>query len=335
MGAAAARVGAAAARVGAVAARTLNEPLTLRWDDITIGDWKKLLAKAPDSNIVLSWPAALAALETHRKRPHFGVFYRGDIPAALVLASVKKSFLFERIAIHRGPLWLVPPTPDDEVAALRQLANAWPAKRFRRVHLMPEMPNTPESHDLLKAAGYISLEKPPYKSVFLDISQPLYNLEANFKKGWKSALSKSRKHNLTYTRDNTTPGFKLFLRGYRRDKTLKGYGGPSILFLLNMRKHARREDMLLLEAWHEGELVAGQLFVTHGQSATYFVGWTTPQGREVAAHNGLLYFATEQLQKAGIKTLDMGGLAENAPGLNKFKQGLGGRTYELAGEWTR
>ena len=308
-------------------------PLTLEWDSVTIADWKRLLAKSAKSNLLLSWLVAITTFETHRKRPHFGVFYQGQTPAALVVVSVKKMLFLERVYIHRGPLWLADPTPEEQTAALRALVAAWPAKPFRRVRILPEMPNTPQSHTILQNAGFTSLGKQGYRSVFLDITPCLSELEAGLKKSWKNGLRSSRKNELTFTRDNTKPGFKLFLRGYRRDKTLKKYPGPSILFLLNLRKRARKDDIVLLEAWHEGELVAGELFVTHGQAATYLVGWTTPKGREVSAHNGLLWDAVARLKKEGIRTLDLGGLTPEAPGLNRFKEGLGGQTYELAGEW--
>ena len=166
------------------------------------------------------------------------------------------------------------------------------------------------------------------------MTPPADEMEKNLKKGWKSGLRKSRKNKLKYTADYTRPGFRLFLRGYKRDKSLKKYRGPSVLFLINLRKHARREDVLMLEAWHEGQLVAGQFFVRHGQAATYLVGWTTPAGRDVAAHNGLLFDAAlPALKKRGITTLDLGGLSKNNHALNHFKKGLGGEVYELAGQW--
>lgn len=90
----------------------------------------------------------------------------------------------------------------------------------------------------------------------------------------------------------------------------------------------------MLEAWHEGQLVGAQLFFCHGETATYFVGWITPKGRTLAAHNGLLFGTIKYLKKRGVTTLDLGGLSPKAPTLNRFKKGLGGQIYTLIGDWT-
>ena len=42
------------------------------------------------------------------------------------------------------------------------------------------------------------------------------------------------------------------------------------------------------------------------------------------------------LKKAGVKTLDLGGIdTEAGPGLARFKIGTGGEVLSLSGSWTR
>lgn len=327
---------------GAAATKEQHHPpadLSLRWDDLTIGDWKNLLATAPQSNALLSWPVALATFATKRQRPHFGVFYEGTTPVALVVAHRWKFVFLEKISIHRGPLWLIDsPTQQQIESALTALKNTFVKSEYRRpfqrFSFLPELRDTAPARRALENTGFKQTRQPPYASLMLDITPAQSLLEKGLKKGWRSALKKSRKNKLRYTVDHTRPGYKLFLRGYRRDKTLKKYPGPSILFLLNLRKHANRNELLLLEAWHDGQLVAGQLFICHGRTVTYLVGWTTPEGRVVAAHNGLLFDAAiAELKKRKMTALDLGGLTENAPTLNQFKEGMGGTPYTLAGAW--
>ena len=309
--------------------------LILEWDNLSIKAWKDLLLHAPQSNVLLSWHAALATFETKRQRPHFGVLYQDSTPVALAVAHTKKIFGFEKVLLYRSPVWLVTPSDKMVVQAFTALKHAWPVKTLRPwVYFMPELPNTPHFTQMLTDWGFTALKRPTYKSIWYDLTLNKETREKALKKGWLSSLKKSRKNKLRYTVDNTRPGYKLFLRGYRQDKALKKYKGPSVLFLLNLRKHASPEDILLLEAWHEGQLVAGQLFVRHGQCATYLVGWTTPEGRQVAAHHGLLFdAAVPELQKRKISKLDLGGLSQSNKNLNAFKAGLRGTSYELAGEW--
>lgn len=309
-------------------------PLTLTWDKVTIGEWKALCNQSPRSNFLMTWLAAKTTLQIERKRPQFGVFKHNGTPVALVVLSVWKFWFLEKIYVHRGPLWLTKNPPMAwQQHALQSLMDAWPKKTWRRLFFMPEMADTAQNGQYLLEAGFKKIRGPHYRSAWLDLRPSVATLKQNLKRGWRSALKKAEKAELEIVADPTFMGFKLFLRGYVKDKKQKKYKGPSPRFLLQLHKNARKDELLLLEAWHQGQLVGAQLFFIHGQTATYFVGWATPKGRQVAAHNGLLFNAIERLKKMKIRTLDLGGLTAGLSGVNTFKKGLNGQKYTLIGSW--
>ena len=69
--------------------------------------------------------------------------------------------------------------------------------------------------------------------------------------------------------------------------------------------------------------IAASAFLMHGQSATYLMGWTGDEGRSVSAHNLLIWHAMSRFSKAGLLSLDLGGIGPSTPGLNRFKMGTG------------
>lgn len=84
----------------------------------------------------------------------------------------------------------------------------------------------------------------------------------------------------------------------------------------------------------KGEDVAAMLFLRHGPTATYFIGHSTQTGRDLNAHNLLLAQAADWLSEHGADLLELGQLdTENAPGLARFKLGIGAEAKELGGTW--
>jgi lipid II:glycine glycyltransferase (peptidoglycan interpeptide bridge formation enzyme) len=74
------------------------------------------------------------------------------------------------------------------------------------------------------------------------------------------------------------------------------------------------------------------MFLIHGQAATYQVGWSNDQGRDLNAHNLLLWQAMTELSARGVRVLDLGGVnTGRSAGLARFKIGTGGQVHQLAG----
>ena len=88
-------------------------------------------------------------------------------------------------------------------------------------------------------------------------------------------------------------------------------------------------NLVDLPIWRER--LAGVLFFVHGRTATYTLAWTGPEGRRRHAHNLLLWRAVLALRERGLGWLDLGGVNAAAPGVARFKLGLGGRLHTLAG----
>lgn len=83
-------------------------------------------------------------------------------------------------------------------------------------------------------------------------------------------------------------------------------------------------------AQHCGQHVAHLLILTHGDTATYHIGWTGPEGRRRSAHTLLLWQAANALADRGIARLDLGPAdTTHAPGLARFKLGSGALAQRL------
>ena len=64
------------------------------------------------------------------------------------------------------------------------------------------------------------------------------------------------------------------------------------------------------------------LLFRHGNTATYLLGWNSPEGRRRRAHNLLLWRAVLELRERQVGWLDFGGVNPAAPGVARFKLGM-------------
>ncbi|EAQ27016.1 GNAT family N-acetyltransferase [Roseovarius sp. 217] len=83
-------------------------------------------------------------------------------------------------------------------------------------------------------------------------------------------------------------------------------------------------------AHHKAESIAHLLILTHGDTATYHIGWTGSEGRRLSAHTLLLWEAATALADRGIVRLDLGPAdSVQSPGLTRFKLGSGALAQRL------
>lgn len=126
-----------------------------------------------------------------------------------------------------------------------------------------------------------------------------------------------------------TPGHWLLVREAKQAKQRR-YRRLPAAFTESWVRAGGRRCARLFTAEHDGECVAAMLFLLHGRSATYHIGWSGPQGRALGAHNLLLWKAQLWMAERGIRSLDLDLIdTETTPGLARFKLGSGARIVTL------
>lgn len=106
----------------------------------------------------------------------------------------------------------------------------------------------------------------------------------------------------------------------------RGYRALSAEFTL-----ALPPEGLRLWQWRQsGRLEAAMVFVRHGTTASYHLGWASQAARRKAVHGVMLVRAAEALWSEGVRWLDLGSVnSETAPGLARFKLGTGAAMRQL------
>lgn len=251
---------------------------------------------------------------------------RGSEPVALAQVVERRLMSFARVAmLIRGPVWLAPALRDELEA---ELLGALRSRLGRAVLLWS--PERPEIGDRLWGLRRVMTG---YSTIWVDLSRPREAVRAGLHGKWRNMLRRAEEGSLRIHRARQGPLLDWLLAASERHRQRVGYRGPTPDFVRRLGEPgpggSAQATLLALEG---SEPVAGIVLQRHGRSATYLLAGTTPRGRALRAHHLLLWRGIELLQDEGVTALDLGGVdTVRAPGLARFKLGLGGEVATLAG----
>lgn len=232
----------------------------------------------------------------------------------------------------RGPIWRQPLLPDVQSQVYQQLKKSLPLSALRVVLVSPE-----------QAAGGPNGLAPMRRvvsgmsTVLLDLRPSMEQLRANLEHRWRHQLASSELSRLSVQRVGTQLNqFRWLLEADIAQRQARGLDGlpPAFVERYTLTRKSAASTLLTLRADAGRERIAAMMFLLHGASATYHIGWTTDAGRDAHAHNLILWKAIEELKVLGIQQLDLGGVNTiRSAGVARFKLRTGGKLLTLAGSY--
>ncbi len=309
---------------------------TIEWNTYTRVQWNELSAKCRHSTLLQSYYYAQAMREVHKQGVRHGLIKIDGIDAGIVQMQEVKLFgnAIHGLSIDRGPLWFDGFGKASHIMAFTDILNTEFPDRFGRKRRF--MPEYSDKNNLIILKNWKKINKSPqYKTFLVNLSSELDEIRKNLKKNWRNIVNKAEKNNLTVEIDEKLSSLGALLQNYMIDRMEKGYAGASPKFLASLAKFATmNRECIILNATEDDEIIASILIFTHGNGATYQVGWTTPYGRDKGAHHLLLWQAIKILKEKNIQEFDLGGHSDETEGIKQFKQGLGGQEIALIGSYS-
>lgn len=301
---------------------------TFSWDNLDQADWEKYFNKVAFSNLFQTWAYGAATAETSSFLPKRGLILRKDKPVGMVQLFTRPRF-FQQFMQHkliRGPLWFNETNSIDQMIAIDMLHQDCRTGWRNMYSFLPECRDEVPHLTFCKNKNFIKI-KPGYATVVLDLSQPEETLHKNLRPTWRHSLQKGLKNKLHIcdvkpTENKTAEAIHRFCALKKR----KYFTGPNAPFL---EAFLIRQPFLHMQVQHEdSSLLAEGIFMVHGTTATYYMAYTSPQGRVLFANHVLLWSAVQKLKEKKINYLDMGGIEmPRSKGLTSFKKGMGGITF--------
>jgi hypothetical protein len=232
----------------------------------------------------------------------------------------------------RGPVWLHDLDAADKARVYRLIKSTLPLGGLKWLITTPEEMAGP-------GLGLSSMRRvmTGAATVMLNLEPSEEQLRAGLERSWRNKLNSSEKGKLQVARMSPKPGAYRWLleaeEAQRKARGLEGLPLPFFDVFLQARKNPQLCTLGYRADWGKNA-VAGMIFLVHGSTATYQVGWGNEQGRQERAHHVLLWRAIQELKAMGIRRLDLGGVnTQRSAGLARFKMGLGGEVRQFAGTY--
>ena len=310
----------------------------IKWRDFTQAEWAESFSRIAQSTITQSYIYAQAFSKLEKINVRHGVIMINDKEAGIVQIFEASLFFkaIHAVIIDRAPLWFTGHGSMIEQKLFYDVLNKeFPARFGRKRRLLPEMEQSNAGQAMLIQCGWrLKEETTSYQTLWWDLSQPVEGAQKNLSKGWAGSLKKAQTSDIDIEWDDDLCSYSLFKEQYLKDKKNKAYEGLSPQLLDNLAAFSTKDFPIIIGNAKRGHtVIASVLFLLHGRSATYQIGWTSEAGRKYCAHHLLLWQCRDILSRYGIDQLDLGGIHDHNEGLSRFKKGTGAAPVTLAGHY--
>ncbi|GBD89448.1 femAB family protein [bacterium BMS3Abin04] len=305
-------------------------------------EWVKLLNKFDDANIYQT--TEFAENSNYGKNIEHFVISKDNKILGIALVRIFILPILKRgtAYIRWGPLWKLKDSAinlDNLTLVLTALWNEYVTKRKLHLNIFPNIFKEKDNNliPVLTGIGFNLKEYDnPYQTIYLDLSPSLKELKKNFRKKWRYELNKSCKNELTITRGKDAKYFDEFLKLYKEMHQTKQFvehiNVESFKKMQQSLPDSLKMDVFL--AYHEDEPIAALVGTNIGEIGIYLLGASARKGRELGASYQLQWYMLSWLKESGCKYYDLGGIdPEGAPGVTRFKAGLGGTILTSYGEF--
>jgi hypothetical protein len=305
-----------------------NTALRIEWDRCRRGEWERLAAAAAACPFEQTWLYGDAYADGDRATVRRGVIFADDAPAAIVQGFTRRfARLMTLVQILRGPVLVAPAAAELLPALYRRVGTEMRRNRREVLFWTPELADGESASAAMRVCGLRQILT-GYASARLDLTPNEATLRAALHGKWRNALTQVERAPLRVD----AADLPWLLERYGALRRQRRFGGPGPAMLSRILSRAAPESVVALHATFGNEAVAGALFLTHGRGASYLVGWTDEPGRRLNAGTLLLWRGMLELRRRGIGSLDLGGIdTQRSPGIARFKLGVGGQAYRLAG----
>lgn len=306
---------------------------TWRWNQVDQRAWDQLMASAPAPVLEQTWAYGWAVEQISTYRAERAVAYRGDRAVALLQLFERPVLGVTLAKILRGPVLLADLGEAELANLLRPIAAGRRIRRLRPLLWLPELPADAAADRVMAGLGKRPMVR-GHATIRFDLTPDEAALRAGLGTKWRNQLVRAERGRLRVQSARGGRLLDLLIEHHESFRLIRrhhGPSGPEVAALVAGLQ--RREDAIVLTAQAGSQPVAGILLIVHGRGATYHIAWTSPEGRQGHAHNLLLWQGVLALRERGVAFLDLGGIEARAPGVARFKMGLGGSVVELAGTY--
>jgi len=305
--------------------------------------WDKHWKIVTLANLMQSWEYGEVKRCTERWRVHRFLLQDDNMkPQGLLqVLCFSLPFVGGIARINQGPVFFSDsqwhsPSKEGAREVMAAILNTARQHRWWYLSIIPNFSAKDEVATTLKELGPCKASGGFCSSAIVSIDKSAEDIRSSFDSKWRSDLNKSEKMGLELEIPPTEDSLPYLIDNYRRMQQEKGFKGiPTKTLYQMVRQQGPTWNPRILFARHNGERVCGNMFIGHGDSFTYLIGWLPEAGRSLRANYFLFWNAVMLFKDLGYKFCDVGGLGPHtAEGVARFKRRLNGEECWLVGEYS-
>jgi hypothetical protein len=164
----------------------------------------------------------------------------------------------------------------------------------------------------------------------LDLTQGVQRLWDGLEGSVRRAVRKAQEQGIQILVSRTLDSAREFYRLYCLTRKRHGLPPQSWRFFESIHRHILSAGHgFMVEAWHDGRVVASNIYFHQGKKAVYKYGASDTKIQNLRASNLVMWQAIETLVREGFSQLDLGRTSLGNAGLRRFKLGWGVREAQL------
>jgi lipid II:glycine glycyltransferase (peptidoglycan interpeptide bridge formation enzyme) len=297
--------------------------------------WNDIVWRLPHLSLMQTWEYAEAKAATGPWKPVRAVIADDGVIAAAFQG------LFRPLPVGGGGLlWINRgPLVTADAVTLSEVLPAieeWARSRNWYVRIAPPVADGTLDAPILKASGFRRSDVGGWCSSCVDLTLATDDLLKSLDRRWRNHLNKSNRNGVVVKCATDEQSFEQHMVAYAtmlREKGFRTSLTPEFLRHLRMFLPADRRPIVYTATYNS--LYAGSdVIVVYGDTAEYYSGTMTREGRAANAGNALLWTAITDAHGRGFRRMDLGGMhpVRTPKGIYEFKEGVRGTPYCLENE---
>lgn len=182
----------------------------------------------------------------------------------------------------------------------------------------------------------------PLRTILLDLAPPEETLLAQMKEKWRYNVRLAGRKGVTVRAATTEAEVRTWYELLRVTSARDQFGIHTLDYYLSIwQLLAPLNQVRLLLAEHEGQLLAGMLVSLFAQQAIYLYGASSNEQRHLMPNYLLQWEAIQWAKRSGAHSYDLWGIpasddeSEAMAGVYRFKSGWGGRVVSFLGAYQK
>lgn len=311
-------------------------------DQVSKESWTEIILQFDDATVYQTWSYG-AVRWGEKNLSHFVLKKEGEVVGAAQLCIKKIPLIGSGIAyIPWGPLWRKKGrTRNPEI--LKDLINI--LKEEYAVHhglllrIAPHIVNNEheEMQSIFENACFSPRKnKPPYRTLMLDITPTLQELRKGLDQKWRNQLNRAEKNNLEVYEGVSDELYQKFMdlqnEMHERKKFTPGINYEEFRVIQKNLPDALKMKIFVCE--YKGKPVTATIGSAIGDTGIYLLGATGNEGLQLKGAYLSQWLMIRWMKEQGCSWYDLGGInPEKNPGVFHFKSGLSARDVYHVGHF--